>query len=124
MEVPMRSTAVTVVSYIAEQPKEWQPSLKKLRAACRRHLRGYGESMTYGMASYDRNGQMEVAFGKQARYLSLYILKQPVFDAHRSQLAGLSLGKGCIRYRRPEQIDWTVVSSLLADTRANDDVIC
>jgi len=120
----MKSTAATVVSYIAEQPNEWQPTLKKLRAACRRHLRNYTESMAYGMASYDRHGQTEVAFAKQARYLSLYILKQPVFDAHRSQLAGLSLGKGCIRYRRPDQIDWNVVSSLLADTWASDDVIC
>jgi len=30
-------------------------------------------------------------------------------------LAGLNLGKACIRYRRPEQVDWNVVSSLLAD---------
>lgn len=120
----MRSTAATVGSYIAEQPKEWQAALRQLRAACRTHLPDYTESMAYGMASYARHGQMEVAFGKQKRYLSLYVLKQPVFDAHRDRLAGLSLGKGCIRYRRPEQIDWNVVSSLLDHTCASDDVIC
>jgi uncharacterized protein YdhG (YjbR/CyaY superfamily) len=120
----MRSSAGNVVGYIAEQPKEWQPILKKLRAACRDHLRGYTECMAYGMPSYARSGQIEVGFGKQARYLSLYILKQPVFEAHRAELGGLSLGKGCIRYRHPDQVDWDIVSRLLADTHTTTARIC
>jgi uncharacterized protein YdhG (YjbR/CyaY superfamily) len=120
----MRSTAADVARYIAEQPKEWQPTLKTLRSACRTQLPGYTESMAYGMPSYARQGLIEVGFGKQARYLSLYILKQPVFEAHRAELAGLSLGKGCIRFRQPNQIDWSIVSSLLADTFTSTDQIC
>jgi uncharacterized protein YdhG (YjbR/CyaY superfamily) len=120
----MRSSAASVTSYIAEQPKAWQPTLRKLRAACRSQLQGYHESMAYGMPSYGRDGQIEVGFGKQARYLSLYILKQPVFEAHRAELAGLSLGKGCIRYRQPEQVDWDIVASLLTATCASADPIC
>jgi uncharacterized protein YdhG (YjbR/CyaY superfamily) len=80
--------------------------------------------MAYGMPAYSRDGELEVGFAKQARYLSLYILKQPVLDAHRSQLSGLSLGKGCIRFRRPEQIDWEIVASLLSETRASNAGIC
>ncbi len=120
----MRSNAANVVRYITEQPEEWQPTLKKLRTACRSQLRGYTEGMTYGMPSYSRRGQVEVSFGKQARYLSLYILKQPVFDAHRAEVAGQSLGKGCIRYRQPDQVDWTIVSRLLADTYTSTDRVC
>ena len=117
VEVVMRSSAASVVGYIAEQPKEWQPTLKKLRAACRDHLRGYTESMAYGMPSYAGSGQIEVGFGKQARYLSLYILKQSVFEAHRADFAGLNLGKGCIRYRQPDQVDWDIVSGFLQTPR-------
>ena len=124
MEVVMRSTAADVARYIADQPKEWQPALNKLRDTCRKQLRGYTECMAYGMPSYERSGQVEVGFAKQARYLSLYILNQPVFEAHRAELSDLSLGKGCIRYRRPDQIDWAVVSRLLADTHASADAIC
>ncbi len=120
----MRSKAASVVQYIAEQPSEWQPTLKKLRAACRKQLTGYAETMSYGMPSYRRGQPIEVGFAQQAHYLSLYILKQPVFEAHRSELEGLSLGKGWIRYRRPDQIDWDVVTSLLADTRAGPDPVC
>ena len=113
----MKSSATSVAGYIDEQPADWQPTLRKMRAACRRELKGYTEAMAYGMPSYDRDGQIEVSFAKQAHYLSLYIWKRPVFVAHRTALAGLDLGKGCIRYRRPEQIDWSVVGKLLAGSR-------
>jgi uncharacterized protein YdhG (YjbR/CyaY superfamily) len=120
----LKSAAASVVAYIEEQPKDWQPALRKLRAACRRQLRGYAESMAYGMPSYVRDGQVEVSFGKQAHYLSLYILKKPVLNAHRDELAGLSVGKGCIRYRRPDDVDWDIVYRLLASTSATTGEIC
>ena len=120
----MKSAALTVDGYIDEQPDDWTPTLTRLRAECRAELTGYTESMSYGMPSYSRDGTVEVAFGKQARYLSLYVLKQAVFDAHRADLAGLSLGKGCIRYRRPDQVDWVVVARLLSATRSSGDEVC
>jgi uncharacterized protein YdhG (YjbR/CyaY superfamily) len=120
----MKSTAETVSAYVAEQPKDWRPTLKQLRALCRAQLPGYREKMAYGMPSYERDGEVAVSFAKQASYLSLYALNQAVFEAYRPQLAGLSLGKGCIRYRRPEQVDWKVVSALLAETCASHGDVC
>jgi uncharacterized protein YdhG (YjbR/CyaY superfamily) len=113
-----------VRGYIAAQAQDWQPALRCLRAACRKQLAGYAEVIAYGMPSYRRAGTIEVSFAKQARYLSLYVLNQAVMEAHRAQLAGLSMGKGCIRFRSPEQIDWAVVSDLLAETAASDAGIC
>jgi uncharacterized protein YdhG (YjbR/CyaY superfamily) len=120
----VKSAATTVKSYLDEQPLDWQPALKKLRALCRRELRGYRERMDYGGPCYARKGEIEVAFAKQVRYLSLYILKQPVLDTHRPRLKGISVGKGCIRYSKPDQIDWDVVTSLLSATVASDAEIC
>jgi uncharacterized protein YdhG (YjbR/CyaY superfamily) len=120
----MRSSATTVAAYIDEQPDHWKPTLRKLRTACRRELKGYAEAMAYGMPAYLRDGQVEVTFAKQAHYLSLYILKEPVLEAHRRDLAGLSVGKGCIRYRRPDQIDWTVVARMLSETRTRPSGRC
>jgi uncharacterized protein YdhG (YjbR/CyaY superfamily) len=120
----MKSTAENVDEYIAGQPAEWQPTLKKLRAACLQQLPGYCEAMVYGMPAYSRRGQIEVSFAKQSRYLSLYVLKLPVLEAHRTELAALSLGKGCVRYGRPGQVDWDVVSRLLTGTRASTDAVC
>jgi len=39
-------------------------------------------------------------------------------------LAPLSVGKCCIRYRQPEEIDWTLVTSLLKSTKATDAENC
>jgi uncharacterized protein YdhG (YjbR/CyaY superfamily) len=120
----MTTVATDVRSYIEEQPEGWRPCLKKLRALCRRELRGYSEGIAYGMPSYARKGQMEIGFGKQARYLSFYVLKQPVLDAHRSELVGLSVGKGCIRFRTPDHIDWDLVRKLVLETAASPADIC
>jgi uncharacterized protein YdhG (YjbR/CyaY superfamily) len=120
----VKSSAGNVSDYIDEQPQAWQPALKKLRALCRRELRGHREGMAYGLPSYSRNGQTEVGFGRQARYLSLYILKKTVLDAHRGQLGGISTGKGSIRYQRPDQIDWDIVTSLLSETDASEAESC
>jgi uncharacterized protein YdhG (YjbR/CyaY superfamily) len=121
---PMKDTAPDVRTYIAKQPEEWQPTLTALRAACRQHLEGYEEAMAYGMPSYLRAGRPEVSFAKQARYLSVYILREAVLEAHRSRLVGLDVGKGVIRYRRPDQLDWVIVADLLRDTAAADGEVC
>lgn len=120
----MQSLAADVEHYIEEQPEQWRSPLEQLRSLCRELLEGYSEGMAYGMPSYSRDGQVELGFAKQARYLSLYVAKQPVLDAHRARLAGLDVGKGCIRYRRPEQIDWAVETDLIAHTAASDADIC
>jgi uncharacterized protein YdhG (YjbR/CyaY superfamily) len=117
----MKSTATTVTAYLDEQPARWQPTLRKLRAACRRELKGYTETMSYGMPSYVRDGTIDLNFALQAAYLSVYICNRSVFEAHRAELKGLNLGKACIRYRRPETVDWNVVRSLLADLRDSPD---
>jgi uncharacterized protein YdhG (YjbR/CyaY superfamily) len=61
--------------------------------------------MDYGMPSYSRAGEVEVAFASQKQYISLYMLRTDVMAAHRAQLDHLSVGKGAIRFRKPEDID-------------------
>jgi uncharacterized protein YdhG (YjbR/CyaY superfamily) len=120
----MKSTAVDVQGYIAEQPEQWRGALITLRAACRRQLRDYAEVMAYGMPAYVRDGQTEVSFAKQAHYLSLYIMRKPVLDAHRVRLSGHDVGKGCIRFRRPTDVDWEVVDDLLIATASSRGEVC
>jgi uncharacterized protein YdhG (YjbR/CyaY superfamily) len=120
----MQSNAPTVDAYIEEAPAARQHALRQLRALCLEMLPGFEESMQYGMPSYQRNGVAEVSFASQKNYLSLYILKQDVLDAHRSALAGINLGKGCIRYTRPEKIDFTLVRQMLAETHTSGSPIC
>jgi uncharacterized protein YdhG (YjbR/CyaY superfamily) len=110
--------------YIAEAPESRQAALDALRSACREELGGFRESIGYGMPSYSRAGEIEVAFANQERYISLYILRTDVIAAHRPQLEHLSVGKGAIRYRKPDDIDFTLVRSLLSQTASSSGPIC
>jgi uncharacterized protein YdhG (YjbR/CyaY superfamily) len=120
----MQSTAVSVDAYIEEAPADRQESLRRLRSLCLECLRGFEESMEYGGPSYRRNGVDEVGFASQKHYLSLYILKKDVLDAHRAELAGISMGKGCIRYTKMAKIDFDLVRRMLKETYASDGPIC
>jgi uncharacterized protein YdhG (YjbR/CyaY superfamily) len=123
----MQSQADDVDQYLQEVPAGREEALRKLRALCRETLAGYEESMAYGMPSYEKAGTVGVAFASQKNYISLYVLKQEVFDRHRPSLEGIrgiSMGKGCIRYSKPERMDFELISQLLADAVASEAGIC
>jgi uncharacterized protein YdhG (YjbR/CyaY superfamily) len=122
----MQSKAKDVTAYLAEVPEERRAALEQLRKLCLTHLKGFEESMDYGGPSYKRNGVVEVGFMSQKHFIGLYILKQDVFKAHADslKLPGISLGKGVIRYSRPEKIDFNVVKQLLVGTYKSKEPIC
>ena len=120
----MQSKAKDVDQYLDEVPAERLDALRKLRQICVVALDGYEESMEYGMPSYSRGGTVEVAFASQKNYISVYILKEEVLNRHRPALKEHNLGKGCVRYSKPEKIDFDIVKQLLADTAASEVEIC
>ena len=94
----MQSRAENVDDYLAEAPTERREALLALRRACAEGFAGFSESMQHGMPAYSRHGVVEVSFANRKNYISFYVLRTDVFDAHRPKLGGLSLGKGCIRF--------------------------
>jgi uncharacterized protein YdhG (YjbR/CyaY superfamily) len=120
----MQSSAKDVDTYIKQAPADRREALTKLRELCRKQLKGFKEEMNYGAPGYSRNGACEVAFASQKNYISLYILRQDALSSHRAALNGLSVGKGCIRYPKPEKIDFAVVKQLLVATRGSKGGIC
>ncbi len=111
----MQSTAKTVSEYLEEVPAERKPALIQLRHLYRTTLTGFEELMQYGGPCYARNGEIEVGFASQKHFIGLYFIRTDVLAAHRDLLKvkGVSLGKSCIRYSRPEKIDFAVVELLL-----------
>ncbi|HEY2881735.1 MAG TPA: DUF1801 domain-containing protein, partial [Pirellulales bacterium] len=89
-----------------------------------RQLVGFKESMEYGMPCYKRNDAIEVGFASQKLYVSIYVLKTQVLNKYRTKLKPASIGKGCIRYRNPEQIDFDLIEEILAASAAADAEIC
>ncbi len=115
----MQSKSTSVSAYLEEVPATRAAHLKKLRDTCRKYLPDYHESMDYGMPCYAKDGVVEVAFASQKNYISLYILKQDVVKANKAGLAGLEVGKSCIKFAKPDKMNFEVIAKLLQDTAAS-----
>lgn len=98
--------------------------LTALRSACREELGGFDESIEYKMPAYSRDGEVEVAFSSRKQYISLHILRGDVMAAHRAELEHRDVGKGCVRFRTAEDVDFELVRSMLRDTAASTGPIC
>lgn len=122
----MQSKAKDVTAYIDEAPSERQVALHRLGELCREILLDFEETMDYGGPSYSRNGTVEVGFASQKHFIGLYILRTDVMNAHRDRLKGkgISVGKGAIRYSKPERIDFGVVESMLRGTMKSTGPVC
>ncbi len=122
----MQSQAKDVTAYLEEVPAERKAALEEIRRQCLAVLKGFEESMQYGGPCYSRNGVVEVGFASQKHFIGLYILRTDVMKAHKEMLKikGVSLGKGCIRYSKPEKIDFKIVKSMLKATVRSTGEVC
>jgi len=120
----MISKAPDVQAYLQQIPEPRRQAIDKLHLLCTEILTGYEECMEYGMPCFKRDGRVEVAFASQKQYISLYVLKEPVVEEFRSALPTASIGKGCIRFTRPEKINFPVIEQMLHRTVQSRGVPC
>ncbi|HLU97737.1 MAG TPA: DUF1801 domain-containing protein [Thermobifida alba] len=120
----VQSSAEDVDRYLSEVPEERREALAELRRLCRAELTGFTEAMAYGMPAYQRDGAAEIAFASQKRYISFYLMRSDVREAFAERLAGQDMGKGCLRFRGPEAVDFELVRDLLRATAAAPGKIC
>ncbi|MEV8317827.1 DUF1801 domain-containing protein [Streptomyces sp. NPDC059900] len=120
----VRSEAKDVAGYLAEVPEGRRDALTRLRELCRTELQGFDEVMAYGMPAYERDGTAEIAFAAQKQYISFYLLRDDIGEAFEDRLAGQDMGKGCLRFRKPEAIDFDLVRDLLRATAARPGTAC
>jgi uncharacterized protein YdhG (YjbR/CyaY superfamily) len=120
----MHSDVKDVVAYLQEIPENRREALLRLRTLCRELLPDRDELIEYGMPCYKRGDSLEVAFASQKQYIALYVMKKEALDRHRSALGASSIGKGCIRFRKAEQMRFDVIEDLLRDVAASEEAVC
>ncbi|MFE2723349.1 iron chaperone [Kitasatospora sp. NPDC059327] len=120
----VRSEAGDVDGYLAEVSEERRAALAEVRRLCRAELVGFAEVMAYGMPAYERDGACEIAFACQKRYISFYLMRGDVREAFEERLAGHDMGKGCLRFRKPESVDFDLLRDLLRATAARPGTVC
>jgi uncharacterized protein YdhG (YjbR/CyaY superfamily) len=120
----MQSKAKTVTAYLQELPQSRKEAIKKLRKICLETLIDYQEVMEYGMPCYKKNDKVEVAFASQKNYISFYLSKHDVIIKNKKLLKDLNVGKSCIKFTKPEKIDFDLISKLLSDSITSSDQPC
>lgn len=111
----VQSKATTVDAYLAEADPARLPWLTRIRDVARASLPGHVEEMQWGMPAYSIDGRAIFAFANQKQHVSLYLTGIKVPPQHEVALARLDHGKGCIRFRKPETIDFDLLAALLTD---------
>lgn len=111
----VQSTATTVDAYLEEADPVRRPWLARIRDVARASLPGNVEGMQWGMPVYTINGTAVFAFANQKQYVSVYLTGITVPAAFQEALSRLDHGKGCIRFRKPDTIDFDLLAGLLRE---------
>jgi uncharacterized protein YdhG (YjbR/CyaY superfamily) len=104
-----------VDAYLNGLEPERRAALAALRLVVLDTVSGVVETMRYRMPTYEYEGGVLCAFASQKNYMSLY-MNADLVEKHRDELAGLNVGKSCIRFRKLEKLPVDTVRTILQET--------
>ncbi|OAI41804.1 hypothetical protein AYO40_07015 [Planctomycetaceae bacterium SCGC AG-212-D15] len=111
----MQSKASTAAAYLKELPDDRRRALTKLRTLIRKLAPDAEEHMTYGMPGYAVGKNQFCGLAAQKGYMALYICPSEVVDPHRTVLAKLNCGKGCIRFKKLDDLPLSAVTAMVKE---------
>ena len=132
----MQSKATTVEAYLKELPEDRIVPIIKLRSVIKKNLpKGFKEGMSYGMIGYVVPHSLYsdgyhvdpkiplpfIGLGSQKNYIALHhmglyadpkLLEWFVTEYKGAEVGRLDMGKGCIRFTKPENIPYELIGKL------------
>lgn len=144
----MQSTAKTVNDYLEELPEERKVTFSNLRNSILKNLpKGFEEQISYGMLGYvvphstypngyHCNPKLPLPFiniASQKNFIALYHMGiyansellewfTTEYPKHSSQK--LDMGKGCIRFKKMDQIPFDLIAELTRKISVEDWIEC
>ena len=132
----MPSTAISIDDYIASLPEERKAAITKLRKTIKANLpKGFQEEMSYGMigfvvphsiypSGYHCNPKLPLPFinvGSQKNFIAMHHMgvyaSKDLLDWFVAEYEKvpykLDMGKGCIRFKKPEEIPFELIGELV-----------
>ena len=140
----MTSKATTPEQYIKELPPERKESITKLRETVLKNLpKGFKEVISYGMigyvvpheiypGGYHCDPKLPLPFlniAAQKNFIALYhmgiysnpeLLKWFTAEYPKHSQSKLDMGKGCIRFKKPEHIPYKLIGDLIKKISVKD----
>jgi uncharacterized protein YdhG (YjbR/CyaY superfamily) len=118
----MGITTDEVDAYLRGLEPERQAALSELRSLVLETVPDAVETMRYRMPTYELEGGVLCSIASQKHYMSLYMDVELV-EKHREELAGLNVGKSCIRFTRLERLPLNTVRTVLRETAQSRDSV-
>ena len=103
-----------VDTYIESLDESRKSSLQQLRRIILETVPEAEETMQYNMPYYTYQGLL-CAFASQKNYMSFYLLDGEIVEKNRHLLAGLSVGKGCIRFKDINKLPEPTIRAMLRE---------
>lgn len=139
----MQSKAGDIETYLGQLPEERQAAMKKLHQVIKKNLKGFKDSMQYGMvgygvplskypAGYHCNPAQPLPFmsiASQKNFIAVYhmgVYADPKLlkwftDAYGNLNIGkLDMGKSCIRFKKTDKIPYELIGQLAAAMSADE----
>jgi uncharacterized protein YdhG (YjbR/CyaY superfamily) len=104
-----------VDTYIDSLDESRKSSLQQLRQIILETVPGAEETIQYKMPYYTYHGML-CAFASQKHYMSFYLLCDgEIVEKNRHLLTGLSVGKGCIRFKDINKLPEPTIRAMLRE---------
>lgn len=121
--------ANTPQDYIAQLDDDWRrKSLLDIREILLSQTPKMQEDMNYKMLGYSIEGDFLFHLNAQQAYVSLYVGDAAKIDPKGELLAGLNVGKGCVRFKKKNDVTKTRIDAFIARTvelwKKGDDLGC
>ena len=107
-----------VDDYIAGAAPDRQDDLKALRALIHKAVPGIKETMQYNMPTF-MTSDVVCALASQKQYMALYTCAPEVMDKYQKDMAHLNNGKGCIRFKKFDQLPLAAITRILKEMAKN-----
>lgn len=140
----MTSKATTPKQYVNELPEDRKNAVNKLRNTILKHLpKGFKEVISYGMIGYVVPHEIYPAgyhcdpklplgminIGSQKNFIVMHhmglygnpeLLKWFTTEYPKHAKTKLDMGKGCVRFKKPDDIPYKLIGELIKKVRVKD----
>ncbi len=109
-----------VDTYIDSLDEPRKSSLQQLRKIILETVPEAEETIQYNMPAYTYHGML-CAIASQKHYMSFYLLDGAIVEKNRHLLTGLSVGKGCIRFKDINKLPEPTIRAMLREVALSNE---
>ncbi len=106
----MKRDSSSPAAYVRSVESPQKKILETVRRVIRAKHPKVREGIRYGMLDYPGLANLAA----QKNYVALYVAPE-VLEQHKGAFPGVSAGKSCLRFKKPEEVDEAALEKLLRD---------